>query len=131
MSFGDSIEVIPGFFSISLIRNYGAAFGILPDWAPLIIIVSFVVIFAIIKLRRSRERSRLLAVALGLLLGGAIGNLIDRLFFGFVTDFLDFYVIRNADRVSWPTFNIADVAITLGAVLLLYYVYVIEKRAAD
>lgn len=131
MSFGDSVEVIPGFFNITLTRNYGAAFGALPAWAPLIILISFAAIYAIVKLRHAREKSLVLAVSLGLLLGGAAGNLIDRLAFGYVIDFLDFYIARETDVLSYPTFNVADMALVAGVLLLLYYVFVIEKRAEN
>ena len=128
MSFGESINVIPGYFNIALSKNTGAAFGAMPAWTPLIIIISFAAIYAIVKLRRARSHSRILALALGFLIGGAMGNLIDRIMYGYVTDFLDFHVVRDSNILSWPTFNVADIAITIGMILLLYYVYVVEKR---
>ena len=128
---GDSIEVIPGFFNITLSRNYGMAFGTMSSWAPLIILISLASIYAIVKLRHAREKAAVIALSLGLLLGGAAGNLIDRLAFGYVTDFLDFYIARDTSALSWPTFNVADIALVAGVLLLFYYVFVIEKRAAN
>lgn len=107
------MTVIPGVFDITPESNPGAAFGILQNWGHLLALISLVVVFALVKFRLQRSRSRLLAVALGLLLGGATGNLIDRLTIGAVFDFLDFH--------PWPVFNLADAAVTLGGGLLLVY----------
>jgi len=128
MSFGDSIQVVRGFFNITLSKNTGAAFGTLPAYTSLLIVASLVAIYAIAKLRKERRRSRLLAVSLGLLLGGAAGNLLDRIIFGYVVDFLDFYVLHGGRVMSYPTFNVADIGITAGAALLIWHVFVIEKR---
>jgi len=105
--------VIPGVFDIAPQTNTGAAFGLLAGAGPLLILISVVVIFAIVKLRFQRSKSRLLAVSLGLLLGGAAGNLIDRVARGGVFDFLDFHF--------WPVFNLADAAVTVGGALLVLH----------
>ena len=122
-----SITIIPGFFKLELNYNPGAAFGIMPNWAPLFIIAALVCIFAIVRLRRSGEQSKVLSAGLGLLLGGAVGNMIDRLpaHSQGVTDFLKF----SAAGRSWPTFNVADIAIVIGAILILFNVYIVEKRS--
>lgn len=107
-----SIPIIKGVFHISLIHNRGAAFGILKNQASLFVVTS---IFAIILIYRSLKKDtkhKLYSVSLGLILAGAIGNLIDRLFCGYVIDFLDFLI--------WPVFNVADSAITVGAILLAW-----------
>ena len=107
-----SIPIIKGVFHISLIHNRGAAFGILKNQAPLFVVSS---IFAIILIYRSLKKDtkrKLYSVSLGLILAGALGNLIDRLFCGYVIDFLDFLI--------WPVFNVADSAITVGAILLAW-----------
>lgn len=129
---GEVVTVIPGFFGLALSYNSGAAFGMLPDWAPLFIVVALVAIYAIIRLRSASPDSTSLTVGLALLLGGALGNLIDRLFMPgrAVTDFLYFYVDIGGKLREWPTFNIADAAVVIGAALMFYYVYVIEKRRA-
>lgn len=107
-----SLPVINGFFHLSLVHNRGGAFGILKNQVPFLLFTSvFAVALIISNLRKSKGRKPLLVdVALGLILSGALGNLIDRAFLGYVVDFLDFRV--------WPVFNLADSAITIGAVLL-------------
>lgn len=128
-----ALNVIPGFFDLRLSYNRGAAFGVLPDWTPLFIIVALVAIFAIVKLRSAGPDSRSLSIGLGLLLGGALGNLIDRLISpgNKVTDFLSVHIASKGKTYAWPTFNIADMAIVIGAVIVLFYVYIIEKRRSE
>lgn len=127
------VPIIRGFFDLNLSYNRGAAFSILPNWAPLFIIVGLVAIFAIVKFRGAGGGSITASIGLGMLLGGAIGNLIDRLAFPSrgVTDFLDLHVQLKGSSYPWPTFNIADVGIVLGALLTLFYVYVIDKRRRE
>jgi signal peptidase II len=125
-----TVVLIPGFLDLRLAYNTGAAFGLLPNWAPLFIIVALVAIYAIVRLRRAGAGSMCLSIGLGMLLGGAMGNLIDRLLFADrgVTDFLDVH-IRSGDKfLAWPTFNLADAAIVIGAILVVVHVYIIEKR---
>lgn len=128
------VTVIPGLFDLKLSYNRGAAFGLLPDWAPLLILITLVVIYAIVRLRSSLFagsgiRSRVFSIALGLLLGGAAGNLIDRLTSPdrTVTDFLSFYILYHDEKYAWPTFNIADMAIVIGA-LMLFFFYGVGRR---
>ena len=105
--------VIKGFFYLTLVHNRGAAFGILRNQLSLFILTSiFAIILIYLNLKKSAGNKKLPlnGLALGLILAGAIGNLIDRLVFGYVIDFLDFCV--------WPVFNVADSAITVGAILL-------------
>lgn len=105
-----SIPVIDGVFHLTLIYNRGAAFGILRNQVPLFIVTSiFAVILIYFAIKKNSHR-KLYSLALCLILAGALGNLADRLFFGYVIDFLDFRI--------WPVFNLADSAITIGAVLL-------------
>ena len=127
-----TVTVIPGFFDLKLGYNMGAVFGILPDWAPLFIIVALAAVYAIVKLRQAGAQSRALSVGLGLLLGGGLGNLVDRLVSSerAVTDFLSFHIAIHGKTYRWPTFNVADAAIVVGAVCVLYSVYVVEKRKA-
>jgi len=111
---------ITSFFKLTYVRNTGAAFSFLSDaggwqrwfFAGLAIIISMVIA---VWLTRLKQHETVLAVALSLVLGGAIGNLIDRLAYGYVIDFLDVYY----GSWHWPAFNIADSAITLGVVLML------------
>ncbi len=119
MSLYQTIEVMP-YFNFTLAYNYGAAFSFLADaggwqrwfFTGLAVIFSVVIFVWITRLKSS---AKLVAISLSLILGGAIGNLIDRLIFGYVIDFLDVYY----QSYHWPAFNIADSAICVGAVLLI------------
>ncbi len=121
MSIGDSFPVIQGLFNITYVRNPGAAFGIFAKSPEifrtvfLIAVTSAAMILILYYIRMNRGRESLLNLALSLIFGGAIGNLIDRIRFGEVIDFLDFYVGAH----HWPAYNVADSAISTGAVLLL------------
>lgn len=108
---GQSVEVMPGIFHITLVLNKGAAFGILKDQTALFIVLSAMISAAVILYAWNGKISSVpLALALGMILGGALGNLVDRASYGYVIDYLDFRV--------WPVFNIADSAICAGAVIL-------------
>lgn len=117
----EALEVIPGFFNIVHARNEGAAFSMLAQadarWRdPLLIGVSLAALVLVVTLlRNTRNLERGASWALALILGGASGNLYDRVAFGSVTDFLDFYV----GAAHWPAFNVADSAIVCGSALLL------------
>ncbi len=113
------LEVLPG-FDLRLVYNTGAAFGLLDDasgWQNGFFITVALVVGVLIlnMLRRLQANEVQGAVALALILGGAIGNVIDRLMQGYVVDFIHWYY----QNWHWPTFNIADSAITVGAVLLV------------
>ena len=123
MDLYQSIPVIPGFFHITHVKNSGGAFGILADWtSPLrrffFILASIVALGLLYYLYRQaiRATSRYLRLAIVLVAAGAVGNLYDRATTGEVVDFLDFFV----GRYHWPAFNVADFAITIGALLLGY-----------
>lgn len=130
---GKPVEVIAGLLDLRLNFNSGAAFGLLPDWAPLLIIMALVAIFIIVKLRGVGGGSLPVSIGLGLLLGGAIGNLIDRIAFPArgVTDFIDLHIFVKGQTHAWPTFNIADVGIVVGAILVLFHVYILERVRMD
>lgn len=111
-----SIEVIPKIFHLTLVLNTGAAFGLFRDKNQFFIVTSFIVIALILLyVWLGRCRDLVMLSALGLILGGAIGNLVDRMIFGYIIDFLDFRV--------WPVFNIADSSITTGAGLLILRIF--------
>ena len=113
------IEIIKGIFSIDLVYNKGAAFGILQNQALFFILVSLIAILFIILIIGKGAGG--MKIPLSLMLGGAVGNLIDRLRFGYVIDFLDFKI--------WPVFNIADSAITIGAILLLLQILLSKAKS--
>ena len=104
------VVLIKNFLNLSLVHNRGAAFGILKNQLFMFVIISLVAIALILYHLKDKKKSILSSISLSLILGGAAGNLIDRLRFGFVIDFLDFRI--------WPVFNLADSAITIGVVLL-------------
>ena len=105
------IEVFPG-FSISRVANEGIAFGLFPGRQAIVAVLTVVALSAIaIALAGLVARNAMVAIGAGLLVGGSLGNLIDRLVHGAVTDFIDL------DR--WPAFNLADCGITIGAVLIV------------
>lgn len=115
----ESVPVIDGLFNLTYVRNKGAAFGILADsdWRrPFFIVVTLVACAFILGYLHRLDRERRLAhLSLSLIFAGALGNLIDRVRFGEVIDFLDVYW----RQYHWPAFNIADSAITVGVGLLL------------
>ena len=113
----DPPRVIPvtGFFNLVLGFNTGVSFGLFGE-APAWLLMAFILpMVAGLLVWMTRPDSRLTAIALGLVVGGAFGNLLDRLRHGAVTDFLDFHV----GAYHWPAFNFADVAIVSGVALLL------------
>jgi len=116
MSLGESIPVIPHFFHLTYILNSGAAFGMLSGKRWFFIISSILVLGVIIYIQRELpSKNRLMRFCMGLIGGGALGNLLDRLFVGKVIDFLDFKV--------WSyIFNIADAALVVGAILLAFLI---------
>jgi signal peptidase II len=126
-----SIPVIDNLFSLTYIRNTGAAFGILSGSAasfrlPFLVLFSILAIgFVVMMLRRLPDRETGLITALAFILGGAIGNLIDRVAYGEVIDFLDVYW----STFHWPAFNLADSFITVGVLITVYYL--IKAKGED
>lgn len=114
---GASITVIPGFFSLTLVENSGAAFGLLQRQTLLFVVIALMVVGLIVTYGRAAARRQpALGIALGLLLGGAVGNLVDRILHGRVIDFLDFHV--------WPfVFNFADAAIVIGGAIFAWIAF--------
>jgi len=109
-----SLPLIKGIFHLTLIHNRGAAFGILKNQTQLFIFTSLLAIILIFwNLRKNKYKTHsIYSISLSFVLAGALGNLIDRLKLGYVIDFLDFRI--------WPVFNIADSAISIGAMILGY-----------
>lgn len=117
----ESREVIPGLFSLTYLTNRGAAFGFLNGdhgaWrhAFFVGVALVAIVMMVVLLRQMRHEGRRFVVAIALIFGGAVGNLLDRLRLGAVVDFLDFYWASH----HWPAFNLADSAITIGVGLFL------------
>ena len=127
---GQVVTIIPHVFNLTFVLNPGAAFGFLAGASanfrnPFFIIVSLLAIVFIVYHRSRYRRMELLpSLGLSLILGGALGNLVDRLRLGMVVDFLDFYY----GDYHWPAFNVADSAITVGVVLMILQLIAERRR---
>ena len=132
MDVHQSRTIIANVFDLTYVRNSGAAFGLFAsvDSALKAVLLNSVavIVFLIVSAYalRSSHKSVRLQVGLALILGGAVGNLLDRVRFGYVVDFLDFAVSGH----HWPAFNVADSGITVGAVLLILEGFVNHERRA-
>ena len=121
MTLNQSIPVFKGIFHITYIKNPGAAFGIMANRTSVFIVISLLIIAAIIFFYHKQGiKKGIIPSSLGLIAGGALGNLVDRVRFGEVVDFFDFRV--------WPVFNIADSAIVGGAALLVLAFWRVESK---
>lgn len=114
-SVGESIPVIRNIFHFTLVKNTGIAFGLFKEQGIIFVVISIIAIFflgwILYSKRHEEELSKLSILGISFIIGGAFGNLTDRLQYGYVVDFIDFRI--------WPVFNIADSAITVGAALLI------------
>jgi signal peptidase II len=132
ISMYESIPVIPGFFDLVHVLNKGAAFGFLNradiHWQTYFFIgvSALAVVLIFHRVRTVDRRDPFMFTGLGCILGGALGNMIDRIRIGQVIDFLDFHVAGH----HWPAFNVADMAISVGALLLLISFYQRKKNAS-
>ena len=126
MNLYDVIPVIPGFFQLNYITNKGMAFGInLPVGISFFSGISLIITcFLVWILWCERKNNLLMRISLALILGGAIGNLIDRILFGEVVDFFDFMI----GDFHWYIFNIADSAVTVGIILMLFYSFLFKPK---
>ncbi len=132
---GDSVEVIAGFFSLTYVRNTGAAFGMLNSWdpayrIPFFISVPIIALVAILFVfRKVSDKDFLLSTALSLVVGGAAGNLIDRVRLNYVIDFFDFYWGVNGPHFA--VFNVADAAISVGVFFLIIDIFKKDKTTGQ
>ena len=126
MTLYDVIPVIPGFFQLNYITNKGMAFGInLPVGISFFSGISLIITcFLVWILWCERKNNLLMRISLALILGGAIGNLIDRILFGEVVDFFDFMI----GNFHWYIFNIADSAVTVGIISMLFYSFLFKPK---
>jgi signal peptidase II len=134
VSFLDSLRIIPGFFDIVHTENRGVAFSLFNDstseWRTLALVlfsIAAVVLVGGFIFRRADRLDRFSLAGFALILGGALGNVFDRIVWGRVTDFLDFYI----GSYHWPAFNVADSAIVIGSALLLIEALRPRRQAAN
>ncbi|WP_455661901.1 signal peptidase II [Pradoshia sp.] len=127
MEYGESIPVIENLFYITSHRNRGAAWGILQGQMWFFYIVTAIVIIGIVYYIKKYAADKLTGISLGLILGGAIGNFIDRLFRQEVVDFFHVYIFSY----SFPVFNIADASLCVGVGLLIIAMFLEERRAKE
>lgn len=124
---GHDVHIVGEWVMLTHIKNTGAAFGLFPGSVLLLIAISIIASIVVIYMAwHSRARTGRL-LTLGLILGGAVGNLIDRVYRGRVTDFIN---VGLPDGARWPVFNVADSAVTIGVALLAFAVY-FRGRGAD
>lgn len=111
----ESITIIKDFFFIRYINNSGASFGMFKDSKIFLIILSILAIIIILRYMNSFKKTYLNTIGFGLVLGGIVGNLSDRILYGYVKDFLDFVIFNY----NYPVFNLADIFIVLGVIILI------------
>ena len=124
----DTISVIPNFFRLTYLQNTGGAFSILTD--HVLVLLLFTVVFLLVFyyiIKNKKDWDLLSIITYGSLLGGILGNFIDRIRLGYVVDFLDF----NIGNYHYPVFNIADIGITIGIILLIYAIIRGEDRSGN
>jgi len=132
---GSWIDVVPG-LTLTHVRNRGIAFSLFADGGPWsrvllhLVILTAVVVIAWMVVRHGRHRA-LSGLAFGLILGGALGNLVDRVLWGWVLDFVRVWVRFGGRTWAWPDFNVADSSITVGAILLILIEFGRPREADD
>ena len=110
-----SVRIIKNFFYLTYTNNTGASFGILKNSRVLLIVLSIIALVILLRYISTFKETKYNILGLGFLMGGIIGNLLDRVLFGYVRDFLNFYIIGY----DFPVFNIADICIVLGVFILI------------
>lgn len=117
VALGHSVPLIEGYLHLTHVRNFGAAFSLFWGLGPFLSAIAMAVALGVMAYQwRVRPRRLLVVLSLGFLLGGAVGNLLDRLLLGYVRDMVD---LRFAGQNVWPIFNLADVAILAGGALMI------------
>lgn len=128
MSLNQEIVLIKNFFSINYLKNTGAAFSILTNQTFILIIISFIIIFVLDRLlTKEKNLNNISVISIGLILGGIFGNLLDRIIYKGVIDYLSFKIFSY----DFPVFNLADIAITIGTLLLLFNMIKEEIKKLD
>ena len=131
--FYGSVEVIPGFLDLTRIHNKGAILGLFnrseQPWTTVLLLLLNAAALGLIifYFTKTTEKERVARLALAMIVGGALGNVIDRITRGYVVDFVDMHI----GKIHWPTYNVADASITIGAVLLIASVIFRRSHASD
>ncbi|MDD4623908.1 MAG: signal peptidase II [Bacilli bacterium] len=121
VAFSDSIKVIKNFFYITNINNTGAAFGILQDGGIIFIILSIIALVGLIRyVIIDKNIVKLEAISYALVLGGILGNFIDRIMYGYIIDYLDFYFFGY----NFPVFNLADMCMVIGFMIIIFNMFI-------
>ncbi len=111
----ESLSIIKHFFSLTLAKNTGVAFSMLEGKVPMIILITLIIIFLLLTSLKKNCKNKIEVIGYSLVIGGALGNLLDRIIYGYVIDFLDF----NIFGFDFPIFNLADSFIVIGIFLIL------------
>lgn len=117
-------EVIPNLFNIHKVYNYGVAFSFLENKRYLILLFSIILIYFLFNLRKDLPKAKKYDILFGVILGGILGNLIDRIFRGFVIDYFEIFL----GQYSFPIFNLADICITLGIIIMILIMSLGDKK---
>lgn len=118
------IEILPKLFNIHKVYNYGVAFSFLENKRYLILLFSLILIYFLFNLRKDLPKTKKYDILFGVILGGIIGNLIDRVFRGYVIDYLETFIFG----ISFPIFNLADICITLGIIIMVLIMSLGDKK---
>lgn len=124
---GSVVDIIPGFFDFQYLENRGAAFGLFQNNTAILAVISAVMALGLsVFFWKNPKLPKLAKIGLAMMIGGAIGNLIDRVVYGFVVDFIH---VHLQNQWHFPTFNVADILVTLGTGLLLIYLLFLHEEA--
>ena len=118
------IEILPTLFNIHKVYNYGVAFSFLENKRYLILLFSLILIYFLFNLRKELPETKKYDILFGVILGGIIGNLLDRVFRGYVIDYLETFIFG----ISFPIFNLADICITLGIIIMVLIMSLGDKK---
>ncbi|MDY5873256.1 MAG: signal peptidase II [Bacilli bacterium] len=118
------IEILPKLFNIHKVYNYGIAFSFLENKRYLILLFSLILIYFLFNLRKDLPKTKKYDILFGVILGGIIGNLLDRVFRGYVIDYLETFIFG----ISFPIFNLADICITLGIIIMVLIMSLGDKK---
>lgn len=118
------IEILPTLFNIHKVYNYGIAFSFLENKRYLILLFSLILIYFLFNLRKDLPKTKKYDILFGVILGGIIGNLLDRVFRGYVIDYLETFIFG----ISFPIFNLADICITLGIIIMVLIMSLGDKK---